>query len=311
MHRFALVAFALAFLCPLLASAPAHAQATRTWVSGIGDDANPCTRTAPCKTFAGAIAKTAAGGLINCLDPGGFGTVTITKSITLACNDVGGGILSTQSNGVVINAAATDTVLLRGLEIHGAGTGLSGVRILAAAAVQIEDCIISGNVSAAPNGAGINVLTAASTTLLVSRTSFFQNAGAAILVKPTGGGVTATLDRIVASRSGSVVVADTTAGGAGINLTIKDSSVHGNSVAGISATTSGGGIGILVLRTSLVGNGTALATSGANSTIRVGESALTGNGTAGSGNVLSYGTNQSDGNGNNGTLTLIPAPALH
>src|SRR6201986_952393 len=66
-----------------LYSAPAYAQATRTWVSGVGDDVNPCSRTAPCKTFAGAISKTAAGGEIDSLDPGGFGTVTITKSITI------------------------------------------------------------------------------------------------------------------------------------------------------------------------------------------------------------------------------------
>src|SRR5216684_8686022 len=64
-------------------SVVANAQATRTWVSGVGDDANPCSRTAPCKTFAGAISKTAKGGEIDALDPGGFGAVTITKSITI------------------------------------------------------------------------------------------------------------------------------------------------------------------------------------------------------------------------------------
>src|SRR2546429_9920180 len=67
----------------LALSSLAQAQATRTWVSGVGDDANPCSRTAPCKTFAGAISKTADGGEIDCVDPGGFGTVTITKSITI------------------------------------------------------------------------------------------------------------------------------------------------------------------------------------------------------------------------------------
>src|SRR5215212_5253595 len=71
----------------------ASGQASRTWVSGVGDDANPCSRTAPCKTFGGTISKTAAGGIINCLDPGGFGLVTITKSLTIDCAQVGGGIL--------------------------------------------------------------------------------------------------------------------------------------------------------------------------------------------------------------------------
>jgi hypothetical protein len=85
-------------LAVFFAAAPAHAQATRTWVSGVGDDANPCSRTAPCKTFAGAISKTAAAGEINCLDSGGFGAVTITKSITILCNGVVGCPAATASS---------------------------------------------------------------------------------------------------------------------------------------------------------------------------------------------------------------------
>ena len=86
------------------ASILAQAQATRTWVSGVGDDVNPCSRTAPCKTFAGAISKTAAGGEINCLDPGGFGAVTITKSMTIDCKQVTGGILASLTTGIIIIA---------------------------------------------------------------------------------------------------------------------------------------------------------------------------------------------------------------
>src|ERR1700761_7765658 len=126
MRRIATLAILfLGFLAPMLASAPAHAQATRTWVSGVGDDVNPCSRTAPCKTFAGAISKTAAGGEIDCLDPGGFGTVTITKSITIDCGGGGivGSILASGTNGINI-AAAGATVILRNLSINGAGTTL-------------------------------------------------------------------------------------------------------------------------------------------------------------------------------------------
>src|SRR5712671_6285858 len=82
----------------------ASAQATRTWVSGVGDDANPCSRTAPCKTFGGAISKTAPGGEIDCLDPGGFGAVTITKSLIIDCDSGTGGILSSGTNAININA---------------------------------------------------------------------------------------------------------------------------------------------------------------------------------------------------------------
>src|SRR5262249_59046911 len=94
---------AISLVClPMLSVDPAHAQATRTWVSGVGDDANPCSRTAPCKTFAGAISKTAAAGEIDCLDPGGFGAVTITKSITIDCSETFGSVLVSGTNGILI-----------------------------------------------------------------------------------------------------------------------------------------------------------------------------------------------------------------
>jgi hypothetical protein len=120
------------FAALLFAAAPltSLAQATRTWVSGVGDDVNPCSRTAPGKTFAGAISKTAAGGVISVLDPGGYGAVTITKSITLDGGGIGGSILASGTNGIVINAAETDVVTIRNLSIDGAGTGLNGIRIL-------------------------------------------------------------------------------------------------------------------------------------------------------------------------------------
>ena len=116
----------------------AHAQATRTWVSGVGDDANPCSRTAPCKTFAGAISKTAANGEISVLDPGGFGAVTITKSITIVGRNAEAGILAAGTNGIVISAAATDRVVLRGLTIVGAGTGLSGIKFNSGASLIVD-----------------------------------------------------------------------------------------------------------------------------------------------------------------------------
>src|SRR5687768_10757842 len=117
-----------AALCPVaalsfvaaaaLAAAPAQAQATRTWVSGVGDDVNPCSRTAPCKTFAGAISKTAAGGEINCLDPGGFGAVSIVKAMTIDCDYTEGGALA-GGNAIVVNAGAADVVRIRGLDMFG------------------------------------------------------------------------------------------------------------------------------------------------------------------------------------------------
>src|ERR1044072_3042317 len=139
--RLTINAFAVVIATIAFASL-AQAQATRTWVSGVGDDANPCSRTAPCKTFAGAISKTAAGGEIDVLDPGGWGAVTITKSITIDAGPFAGGILNAGSTGIIINALTTDTICIRNLSINGAGSGLNGIRILQAANVHIENCEI-------------------------------------------------------------------------------------------------------------------------------------------------------------------------
>jgi hypothetical protein len=126
----------------ILYATPAQAQATRTWVSGVGDDANPCSRTAPCKTFAGAISKTAPSGEINVLDPDGAGAVTITKSITIRSDHVEAGVLATGTNGIVVNAAATDKVVLEGLDIDGVNSGLNGVSVIAGGQVYIIRCSI-------------------------------------------------------------------------------------------------------------------------------------------------------------------------
>src|SRR3954451_11219280 len=102
---------ALIAILAILNVTPVQAQATRTWVSGVGDDVNPCSRTAPCKTFAGSISKTAAGGEIDCLDPGGFGAVTITKAITIDCSGTFGSILASGTNGIIVNAGVNDVVV--------------------------------------------------------------------------------------------------------------------------------------------------------------------------------------------------------
>jgi len=122
----------------------ANAQAVRTWVSGVGDDVNPCSRTAPCKTFAGAISKTAAGGEISVLDPGAFGALTITKAITLNGDGTLASILASGTNGIIVNAGAGDVVIIRSLSINGALGGLNGIRFLAGAHLRIENTTIYG-----------------------------------------------------------------------------------------------------------------------------------------------------------------------
>ena len=190
MKRRTLVSFVVV-LSTLAVASFAHAQATRTWVSGVGDDANPCSRTAPCKTYAGAISKTAAGGIISTLDPGGFGAVTITKSITIEGTGTLGHILNSLVNGVIINAATTDVVVLRDLSLHGAGNGLNGVRILGAAEVYFQNVNIQNN---AGDGIEIAPNVGTLTRVFVENSRIVNNTGKGIEVLPSG---TATVQLVV------------------------------------------------------------------------------------------------------------------
>lgn len=172
MRRFGLLVLAIGFLIPFLASAPANAQATRTWVSGVGDDANPCSRTAPCKTFAGAISKTATFGEINVLDPGGFGAVTITKSISIT-STFEAGVLVSGTNGIVVSLpAATDRVLLQGLDIEGLGTGLDGVKIIGSGTTTIVNCQIRHF-----TGNGVNLVGTSGARAVIKDSVITNNAG--------------------------------------------------------------------------------------------------------------------------------------
>lgn len=184
-------------LLALALPASASAQATRTWVSGVGDDANPCSRTAPCKTFAGAISKTANGGEINCLDPGGFGGVTITKSLTIKCHYTEGGALVSGTNGIVVNAAATDKVTIKGLDLNGIGTGaptsLTGIKVLSAKRVNIVDTDIYRF------KAGVAVVpTSAETRVKILRSEIHNN-GVGVFNGPGNNLITTT--RVTVSRS--------------------------------------------------------------------------------------------------------------
>src|SRR5215831_9554257 len=162
----------------------AQAQATRTWVSGVGDDANPCSRTAPCKTFAGAISKTATCGEIDVLDPGGFGAVTITKSIKIEADGlIAGIVVSGGVNAIIINAPTNAEVVIRGLTIDGlCNSGLSGIKTLQAGAVHVENCYIDGF-----STGGIDFQpTNANSQLFVKNTTVRNCSGGGVWVHPNG-----------------------------------------------------------------------------------------------------------------------------
>src|SRR5262245_58251809 len=178
-------------VCVLLVicSSLAHAQATRTWVSGVGDDANPCSRTAPCKTFAGAISKTAPGGEINVLDPGGFGAVTITKSITISSQGFEAGVLVSGTNGIIIAAGPSDTIILEGLDVEGLGTGLDGIKFLSGRHLHVERCEVHRFTQ---QGIELTMNQATAATLTVNNSRVSNNTNVAIRVQNTGAGAVTT-----------------------------------------------------------------------------------------------------------------------
>ncbi len=272
-------------------AAPANAQASRTWVSGVGDDANPCSRTAPCKTFAGAISKTATNGEINCLDPAGFGAVTITKSITIACEFTEGGVLAASTNGVNVNGAGA-VVVLRGLDLEGFGTGLVGVNILQASAVHIEKSIIHGF----RTGAGTGIVINGGVNVTVTDTAISDSIKGITLNAPSGFAVlNADNVRIFSNSSHGI---ETLSNNTFAN--IRKSVISSNTGSGIVATTGNGQINLD--DSSLTNNvGTAVNAASGTSRIRISRNNIYNNGTGfnlgGGAAIESDGTNRTGGNG--------------
>lgn len=164
-----------AALCVFATPALAEYQ---TWVSGVGDDANPCTRTAPCKTFAGAVSKTETGGEINPLDPGDFGIITIPKALTISATGVSASVLAPSSNGVTINAKGAP-VTIDGLDINGLGSGGVGVKVIDASSVEIQSSSI--------HGFKVGVLvepTEANTSVIVQGSDIYSNSVDGVLLAP-------------------------------------------------------------------------------------------------------------------------------
>lgn len=287
--RFAFNILAIAVFS-LAISSVAQAQATRTWVSGVGDDANPCSRTAPCKTFAGAISKTAACGEISVLDPGGFGAVTITKSITINGDGTLAGILSAGTSGVIINAGVNDVVTIRSISINGGGTGTNGIRFLAGKQVNVENCSITNFLTN-----GIDVVVGAGThNLTVKKTTISGNcSGAPIGIRQTvsgGGSMCTSIDTcyLQGLASGLDVLSGT--------ATITRSVISNNTTFGIIAES----VGIINADTNfLTCNNVAISAQDAGATVRLALNTITGNttGIVANGTVNTFGDNKNLGNG--------------
>src|SRR5262249_32995992 len=295
-----------AMAMPLLYAAPAQAQASRTWVSGVGDDVNPCSRTAPCKTWAGAISKTANGGEIDALDPGGFGAVTITKSITL---DGGGGqvasILVAGTNGINVSATATDVIIIKNIRFQGllgngsnaANAGVNGIQINTPAMVVVENCEIYGF---AQNG--INDVRSGGGKLNVRNTTIYNVAGTGIRIN--GGAGAARIDA-------AIVESDISFAGTGItaanspHVTVKRTTISNSKSNGLDVET---GSTVVNFDDGILSNGvTGLFTAGGAS-LFLSNTDLVNNTTGANGSWFSYLNNRISGNGSPGTGPTAASP---
>jgi len=292
----------------ILGAGMMYGQATRTWVSGVGDDANPCSRTAPCKTFAGAISKTAAGGEIDALDPAGFGALTITKAITI---DGGGGqvasVLVSGTNGIVVQAGPNDVVTLRNLRFNGivgsGNGGLNGIRFLSGKDLNVENCYIFGF---SQNGLDIALNQATQATVHVFHSVFKQNNGVGIRA------TNAVLPHVLVGIDFTEIAVDNIGveAAARSSIEINNSMISRGASAGIAAD-SPTGDGLIGIDHSEVINNNNGATASGNSVVDTGDTTYAFNtGTAwnqAGGKIFTYGTNRVHDNGAAGTSQPVLA----
>jgi hypothetical protein len=270
----------------------AHAQATRTWVSGVGDDANPCSRTAPCKTFAGAISKTAIGGEISVLDPGGFGGVTISKSITINGDGTLAGILNNGTTGIVVNIAtnlATDKVVIRNVSINGGGTGVDGIRIVDGAEVILDNVTINGFTDA-----GVDVTQTQASNLFLKNVRISKGA-TGVRTQTTAGAVNGTMENVAIdgmTNHGIDCVSNTT-------LVLRNVETSRCVTAGVRSAVAS--INLSIENSVSSGNGIGYEAVGGS--LRIANCGMYYNNTNLSTTVLSAGNNRSAGNSITNTPT--------
>ena len=287
------------FIVVLTGTTLMSAQATRTWVSGTGDDANPCSRTAPCKTFAGALPKTALGGEIDALDPGGFGVVTITKAITI---DGGGGqvasVLASGTNGIVISAGSNDVVTLRNLRINGINGsslgGINGIRFQTGKELHVEHCAIFGFTNA-----GIDIEPSTASKVSIDDTISADNNFAGMFVQGTAA---VTVD-VYHSRFQSNGIHGIWAS-SNSNVSVRDSDASGNAGEGFIVFANSATATLNITNSSSNNNGTGLQAGGSGSltaTATVTGLSMSNNGTGFSpqtnGTIRSFGNNFNSGTG--------------
>jgi len=276
-------------------AAPAQAAATRTWVSGTGDDINPCSFTLPCQTFNGAIAKTDPGGEISVMGSGGYGTVLITKAITINGEGNLAGILASGGTAITVAAGAGDRVILRNLHLNGAGVGNTGINIISAGGVTIDNCFIYGFKGGFVGGVGVNVAAGANVQVDVRNTNI-TNSSFGFLAQTTGGFVSASLENVRMNDLPGVGVG---AQSSGVFISVRNAFIKNAGFAAILG--SGPSSQINVDHSELTNSAIAVSVTASGATIRLNDNAIYNNTTdlaiSGGGTIATANNNKAGGNG--------------
>jgi hypothetical protein len=303
--RFSHLVFAGA-LAAVIHAAPAHAQVTRSWVSATGNDGNPCSRTSPCQTFAGAISKTNPGGEISVLDPGGYGSnLTITKAITINGEGTLASMLTGSGTAITVAAGASDQVILRNLSINGAGGGTTGIAVNSGN-VTIDKCFIYGFTNGFIGGFGILINASGSLNVDIRDTALTNNSWG-VGAQTSSGTVTVSVDNVHINAAANGVA--TLSGG--VLMSVRNSYIKNATSSAVS--TPSGASTITLDHTMLTNNATAVSATASGSSIRMNEVSMFDNSTGvaiGAGaTVASANNNHSLGNttsaGPNGTVNTF------
>jgi hypothetical protein len=312
----------LAIIAALACAAPAHAQPTTLWVSGTGNDNNPCSRTAPCRTFEGAINRSTANGRISCLDPGEFGVVNLSISLTIDCTGARGSVAANATSFAITVGGGGINVVLRGLDVQGDGFSLAGIGFSSTGgSLTIEDTLVQRfngqNFTCCSAGILVQPTGGQAATVMLNNVTVINNGqpttGGGLIVLP-GAGATAVVilrnSEIANNTSGILVNSAAGNGGGGpIAMTISNSTIAHNRGDGINAA-AGSGIVLTVEGTTLSANfQTGITASGANALVRLSNSVIAGNARGVSGNIRSLKNNAIKGNGTDGTP--LPQDALN
>jgi hypothetical protein len=291
----------------LLGPCATAAQLFVTFVSGDGDDMNPCTRTAPCRSFAAAVPLTAPGGTVTMVDPGGYGAVTITHAISIVNDGVGeAGVADMGGAGqdaITIQAGPSDVVNLRGLTLNGLGTGRFGISFTSGGTLNIQNCVIRNFANV-----GVNLVPSAAASVTISDT-IVSNTFEGVLVDAPAGTVTASLQRVTAIGNAGEGIALVAGTGGTTQATIVDSVATGN---GRTIPGRGFFIGpnsrVTIINSKAIGNGTGLLAESPTfiSKVTIAGNVTNGFSTSGS-NLQTFGDNYIIDTTNVGTLAPISA----